>query len=168
MVIAPLVRGKPSVPYDPFADFEPVAGLGNFTMVLVAGPDVPAKNLTELIDYIKALGVTIADTSVVVVTGSGTSGDSVKLFNGRQVLGSATVDGTGHWSARRNGARLAAVEVIAVLRSFDQVSPEYGTSVSRIPCTDTTLTGTLGLQCGIWRLPATAPMPAISPGWAQA
>ncbi len=47
MVINPHVFAK--VPFDTLKDFAPVGKIGDATLILVAHPDVPAKNLTELI-----------------------------------------------------------------------------------------------------------------------
>ena len=43
-----------NLPYDPVADFEPVARLGLAALVLGVNPGVPAKTVRELIDYAKA------------------------------------------------------------------------------------------------------------------
>ena len=44
----------PKLPYDPARDFTPVAMFGYSTSVLVTHPSVPARNIAELIDWIKA------------------------------------------------------------------------------------------------------------------
>lgn len=41
------------IPYDPNADFTPIAGVGVNTLVLMVKPDFPAKNLEEFIAYAK-------------------------------------------------------------------------------------------------------------------
>ena len=41
------------LPYDPVADFTPVAHLANFTFALAAGPQVPAKSLAEFVGLVK-------------------------------------------------------------------------------------------------------------------
>lgn len=48
----PLLR-KTS-PYDPIADFSPISFIGYNTFYLVIHPDIPAKTLTELLDYARA------------------------------------------------------------------------------------------------------------------
>ena len=42
------------LPYDPVADFEPVAKLGTITLALVVHPSVPASSVAELIEHAKA------------------------------------------------------------------------------------------------------------------
>ena len=49
MVAVPVLRKNP--PYDPITDFAPVAFLGWTPLLLVVTPNVPAKSLTELIEY---------------------------------------------------------------------------------------------------------------------
>jgi tripartite-type tricarboxylate transporter receptor subunit TctC len=43
-----------TLPYDPIKDIRPVAQIGAVPVVLAVGPNVPAKNLKELIAYMKA------------------------------------------------------------------------------------------------------------------
>src|SRR5262245_28436720 len=43
-----------SLPYDPIKDIRPVAQIGAVPVVIAIGPNVPANNLKELIDYAKA------------------------------------------------------------------------------------------------------------------
>ena len=52
MVINPHVF--PKLPFDTLRDFEPVTKLGDATLILVAHPSVPAKNLAEFIAHAKA------------------------------------------------------------------------------------------------------------------
>lgn len=49
---SPLLQRSGS--YDPAADFTPIAMLGSAVFVLICHPDVPAKSVKELIDYMKA------------------------------------------------------------------------------------------------------------------
>jgi tripartite-type tricarboxylate transporter receptor subunit TctC len=44
-----------NLPYDPIKDFEPVALLGSFPLVITVPASIPAKNLTELFRYGKSL-----------------------------------------------------------------------------------------------------------------
>jgi tripartite-type tricarboxylate transporter receptor subunit TctC len=53
MVINPHVF--PKIPFDTLKDFAAVTKLGDATLILVAHPSVPAKNLAEFIAYAKAL-----------------------------------------------------------------------------------------------------------------
>jgi len=48
----PVVKKSP--PYDPLNDFTPVSMIGQFGFFMFAHPSVPAKNMRELLDYIRA------------------------------------------------------------------------------------------------------------------
>ena len=63
------------IPYDPVRDFEPVAGLGRTSMMLVARSDFPAKNLDDLVRYIKSAGQPIN-----MAYGSSTAQIAIALF----------------------------------------------------------------------------------------
>src|SRR5213082_1694047 len=52
MVINPHVF--PKIPFDTLKDFAPVTKLGDATLILVAHPSVPARNLAEFIAHAKA------------------------------------------------------------------------------------------------------------------
>jgi tripartite-type tricarboxylate transporter receptor subunit TctC len=43
-----------SLGYDPITDFEPLSQVATFDFALAVGPQVPAKSLKELVDWIKA------------------------------------------------------------------------------------------------------------------
>jgi tripartite-type tricarboxylate transporter receptor subunit TctC len=43
-----------SLAYDPIADFEPISQVATFDFGLAVGPQVPAKTLKELVDWVKA------------------------------------------------------------------------------------------------------------------
>jgi tripartite-type tricarboxylate transporter receptor subunit TctC len=44
----------PALEYDPVKDFKPVSQLASFDLAISIGPHVPARNLVELIDWLKA------------------------------------------------------------------------------------------------------------------
>jgi len=52
MLGVPLLRKNPS--YDPVADFAPITPVVRFAFFLVVHPSVPAKTLSELVDYARA------------------------------------------------------------------------------------------------------------------
>ncbi len=75
-VMAPL--GMKHKPYDPIADFTPVAMIGFTPLVLVVHPSVPAKTVGEFIDYAKSKPGALNFASLGKVT---TQGLSATLFN---------------------------------------------------------------------------------------
>lgn len=52
MVAVPSLRPNP--PYDPFKDFTPLSTAGAFSMFLVVNPKIPAKNVAELVEWLRA------------------------------------------------------------------------------------------------------------------
>ena len=52
MSAVPAMKRNP--PYNPVADFTPITDVGRYTFFIVIHPDVPAKTLSELIDYARA------------------------------------------------------------------------------------------------------------------
>src|SRR5258708_2586729 len=59
-----------NLPYDALKDFTPITRMGSFTLMLMVHPNIPAKNMKELIDYAKdhpgKLSFASANTSGIV------------------------------------------------------------------------------------------------------
>jgi tripartite-type tricarboxylate transporter receptor subunit TctC len=72
MLIAPLL--KKNVPYDAVTDFEHVGSFAVTPNVLIVHPDVPARNVKELIEYARANRATINMSSAGVGSQSHLSG----------------------------------------------------------------------------------------------
>jgi len=76
----------PKLPFDPVADFAPIAMIATVPSLLVGNPSVPARNLTELIALAKAK----PDTLTIAIGGIGSSlhlaGDRFKLMAGVRML----------------------------------------------------------------------------------
>ncbi len=79
LVVRPLVTKKP--PYDPVADFAPVAHTGLTALALAVGNGVPAKNMREFADWIKAN----PEQASVAVPGAGGSMHFFALMIGQEL-----------------------------------------------------------------------------------
>lgn len=51
LIAVPILRDGKGIPYDPFKDFTPIANMGRFSMFMVSSPAVPAKTISEFIQY---------------------------------------------------------------------------------------------------------------------
>jgi tripartite-type tricarboxylate transporter receptor subunit TctC len=95
MSAVPAMRKQP--PYDPVAAFTPITKIGTFSAFLFTHPSVPAKNVTELIGYIRAnpgkvnyAAATTAGTMAAVQLASFAKLDMVRVpYKGE---GAATID----------------------------------------------------------------------------
>jgi tripartite-type tricarboxylate transporter receptor subunit TctC len=71
LAAVPLLRKNP--PYDPIADFIPISFAGRYTFYLAVHASVPAKTLTELLDYARAnpdkLNYATGNTTAILSTG---------------------------------------------------------------------------------------------------
>jgi tripartite-type tricarboxylate transporter receptor subunit TctC len=83
LAAVPLLRKNP--PYDPIADFTPISFVGRYTFYLLVNAGVPAKTLTELLDYARAnpdkLNYATGNTTGIVSTGQMLALGGVKMVH---------------------------------------------------------------------------------------
>ena len=76
---------KKAPPYDPVADFTPITDVGRYTFFIVVHPDLPARNLRELIDYARLnpgkLNYATGNTSGIVSTASFASIANIQMVH---------------------------------------------------------------------------------------
>src|SRR6476660_9124762 len=76
----------PKLPFDPVADFTPISKIATVPSLLVGNPDLPARNLNELIALAKAK----PDALTIAIGGIGSSlhlaGDQFKMMAGVRIL----------------------------------------------------------------------------------
>jgi tripartite-type tricarboxylate transporter receptor subunit TctC len=75
-----------SLPFDPVKDLLPVAYLGSQPFVIGVNPDVPAKNLMELIDLLKKPGSQLTYSSCGQLTAQHLAGELLKSMTGGNML----------------------------------------------------------------------------------
>ncbi len=80
LVVVPLGSSRP--PYDPVKDFDPISLWVSNTYAIVVHPDVPAKNLSELIAYAKANPAKLSYGSAGVGSGNHLTGELFKSITG--------------------------------------------------------------------------------------
>lgn len=83
-VVNPSLFAKQS--YDPFKDFVPVSNVGVSPNILAINPDVPAKNVSELVSYIKANPGKVSFGSPGAGTTPHLSGELFKLTLGLDIV----------------------------------------------------------------------------------
>lgn len=76
----------PNVPYQPLRDFAPIISLGVSPIVLVVNPSVPAKNMKELLVYLRANPGTISIASPGVGTSSHLAGELFQQLTGTKLV----------------------------------------------------------------------------------
>jgi len=76
----------PNVPYQPLRDFAPIISLGVSPIVLVVNPSVPAKNLKELLVFLRANPGTISIASPGVGTSSHLAGELFQQLTGTKLV----------------------------------------------------------------------------------
>ena len=83
MSAVPAMKKNP--PYDPVADFTPVTDVGRYTFFIVVHPSVPAKTLSELINYARAnpgkLNYGTGNTTAIVSTAFFASQASIEMLH---------------------------------------------------------------------------------------
>lgn len=75
-----------SLPYDPIKDFTPISLVVNYTNVLVANPNVPARNVQELIAYARSNPDNVAFGSAGKGASNHLSGELLKKISGAPML----------------------------------------------------------------------------------
>jgi tripartite-type tricarboxylate transporter receptor subunit TctC len=76
----------PKIPYDPYKDFAPVTVVGDAPNILLVNPNVPAKTVRELIDYIKANPGKVAYASAGTGTTPHLSGELFRLTQNLDIV----------------------------------------------------------------------------------
>jgi tripartite-type tricarboxylate transporter receptor subunit TctC len=83
LAAVPLLHKNP--PYDPIADFTPIAFMGRYTFYLVVHASVPVKSLTELLSYARAnpdkLNYASGNTTAILSTGQLLAFGGVKMMH---------------------------------------------------------------------------------------
>jgi len=75
-----------SNPFDPQKDFTPIGIISDPTIVLIAHPSVPAKDLKELIEYAKLNPGKISYASSGIGSQHHLSGEQIKMLTGAQIV----------------------------------------------------------------------------------
>jgi tripartite-type tricarboxylate transporter receptor subunit TctC len=148
MIIAPLLRKN--IPYDAIGDF---AHIGTFAVtpnVLIVHPDLPVKNVKELIDYAKANAAKINMSSAGVGSQSHLSGVLLMTMAGFDSLHvphkgggpsvNSVVAGQTHWSITPAPAVMSFVRN-GRLRAIGQSLPRRSETLGDIPAVAETVAG---------------------------
>jgi tripartite-type tricarboxylate transporter receptor subunit TctC len=106
-----------NLPYDPIKDLVPVTLAGSFPLVLVANPDVPAKDLRELIALLKANPGQYSYGSSGVGTMPHLAGELFKSMAGVDIV---------HVPYRGNSAIMADLYAGRVAMAFDGPPTQLG------------------------------------------
>ena len=115
LVISPNVAGKP--PYDSNKDFAAIIMTAFNTMLLASNPNLPVKNIRELIDYAKANPTKLSNAS----SGNGTPGhvgmELFKLMTNTQIVHIPYKGGAAGITATISG------EVQLMMESLNSITP---------------------------------------------
>jgi len=148
MLIAPLL--KKNVPYDAVRDFEHIGSFAVTPNVLVVHPDVPARNVKELIEYARANRATINMSTAGVGSQSHLSGvllmsmadfeSLVVPHKGGGPSVNSVVAGQTHWTFTPAPAVMSFVKN-GRLRAIGHSLPRRSATLGDIPPVADTVTG---------------------------
>ena len=148
MIIAPLLKKSP--PYDAVADFAPVGSFAVTPNVLIVNPELPVKNVKELIDYARANAAKINMSSAGVGSQSHLSGVLLMTMAGFESLHvphkgggpsvNSVVAGQTHWSITPAPAVMALVKN-GRLRAIAQSLPRRSAMLGDMPPVADTVPG---------------------------
>jgi len=103
----------PNVQYDPIKDFAPIINLGVSPITLVVNPSVPAKNLNELIAYLKANPGKVTVGSPGVGTSSHLAAELFQIMTGTKMV---------HVPYKGSGPSMADLVAGQTMVAFDPLS----------------------------------------------
>ena len=148
MIIAPLL--KKNVPYDAISDFSHVGSFAVTPNVLIVNPELPVKNVKELIEYAKANAARINMSSAGVGSQSHLSGVLLMTMAGFDSLHvphkgggpsvNSVVAGQTHWSITPAPAVMQFVRN-GRLRAIGQSLPRRSTTLGDMPPVAETVAG---------------------------
>ncbi len=148
MIIAPLLKKSP--PYDAVADFAAVGSFAVTPNVLIVNPDLPVRNVKELIDYAKANAKTINMSTAGIGSQSHLSGVLLMTLAGFESLNvphkgggpsvNSVVAGQTQWSITPAPAVMSLVKN-GRLRAIGQSLPRRSATLGDIPPVADTVPG---------------------------
>jgi tripartite-type tricarboxylate transporter receptor subunit TctC len=158
------------LPYDPFKDFAPVAMLAKSVNVLVVHPDIPARDVRELIAYAKANPGKLNFSSSGVGASSHLAGELFKQVAGVQIV-HVPYRGTGPSTTDLiSGAVQMAIDSASTLlphiragrlRALGFATLERQPAMPELPPIADTLPGFDGSSINYISVPAGTPQPII-------
>jgi tripartite-type tricarboxylate transporter receptor subunit TctC len=125
-----------SLPYDPRKDFAPVGLIGQSPFVVAVNPEVPAKNLAELVAYAKANPDRISMATEGSKTFSGMMADMLATTAGAKMVNVAYSGVTPGIQDTVAGRTQLTVQAVAAMSSYlnrGALRPLAVTSAKRVP-----------------------------------